>query len=156
PGDGQAALVVDEAHLPAALETARARSRSGAVLVEEYLDGPEVTVTAFSVDGELIPLAVTDKLVADPEAAFGVALAHVWPSLHAEAAGEVGGRAVEAAGIGNGPSATRLRVSRGGPEVIDVAARLGEGHDAELVHAATGVDLNALALAAGLGEPLRA
>jgi cysteine synthase A len=38
--------------------------------------------------------------------------------------------------------------------VIEVAARLGGGHDAELVQAATGVDLNGLAIAAALGEPV--
>jgi biotin carboxylase len=38
--------------------------------------------------------------------------------------------------------------------VIEVAARLGGGHDAELVELAVGVDLNGLALAAALGEPL--
>jgi biotin carboxylase len=36
--------------------------------------------------------------------------------------------------------------------VIEMAARLGGGHDAELCRLATGVDLNALALAAALGE----
>ena len=35
---------------------------------------------------------------------------------------------------------------------MEVAARLGGGHDAELCGAALGVDLNALALAAALGE----
>jgi biotin carboxylase len=155
-------LVLDETELPAAIEMARARSRSGAVLVEEYLDGPEVTVSAFSVDGELIPLAVSDRAgtddasdnspLAEVPPAFGVALAHTWPSLHAEAAVEVTRRAIEALRVENGPSHTHLRVSRGGPEVLEVAARLGGAHDAELVLAATGVDLNALALAAALGE----
>lgn len=37
-----------------------------------------------------------------------------------------------------------------------MAARIGGGHDAELVLAATGVDLNALALAAALGEQVAA
>jgi biotin carboxylase len=36
--------------------------------------------------------------------------------------------------------------------VMEVAARLGGGHDAELCEAALGVDLNGLALAAALGE----
>jgi len=36
--------------------------------------------------------------------------------------------------------------------VMEVAARLGGGHDAELCRVATGVDLNALAVAAALGE----
>ena len=36
--------------------------------------------------------------------------------------------------------------------MIELAARLGGGHDAELCEAALGVDLNALALSAALGE----
>jgi biotin carboxylase len=138
-----------------AVEAARRASRSGAVLVEEYLDGPEVTVSGFSAGGEFVPLAVTDRIAAGG-AAFGVPLAHVWPSAHGEAAAEVARRAVEALGIVEGPSYTQLRISRGGPEVIQVAARLGGGHDAELVELVTGVDLNGLALAAALGQPLAA
>jgi biotin carboxylase len=38
--------------------------------------------------------------------------------------------------------------------VIEVAARLGGGHDAELVEAVTGVDLNGLAIEAALGTTL--
>ena len=38
-----------------------------------------------------------------------------------------------------------------GPRVVELAARLGGGHDAELCRAALGVDLNALALDAALG-----
>ena len=37
---------------------------------------------------------------------------------------------------------------------MELAARLGGGHDAEVWRAALGVDLNALALAAALGEPV--
>ena len=38
--------------------------------------------------------------------------------------------------------------------MIEVAARLGGGHDAELVEAVTGVDLNGLAIDAALGTTL--
>ena len=144
-------LVVDEGELAEAVELARRSSRTGLALVEEYVDGPEVTVIGFSSGGDFVPLAVTDRITADPPA-FGVALAHVWPSPYAEAAAEVTRRAVEALGIEDGPSYTQLRIGPGGPDVIEVAARLGGGHDAELVEAATGVDLNWLALAAALGR----
>jgi biotin carboxylase len=40
--------------------------------------------------------------------------------------------------------------------VLEVSPRLGGGHNAELAHAVTGVDLNALALAAALGAQLTA
>ena len=76
-------------------------ARNGGVVVEELVEGPEVTVNAFSVDGELVPLTVTDRSLADPPA-FGVALAHVWPSEHDTAA------AVEAA-RGRGGGARRAQ-----------------------------------------------
>src|SRR5262249_57174999 len=122
-------LVLEDAELEDALELARATSRTGLALVEEYVDGPEVTVIGFSSRGAFVPLAVTDRVTAEPPA-FGVALAHVWPSPYAEASAEVTRRAVEALGIEEGLSYTQLRVSAGGPEVIEVAARLGGGHDA--------------------------
>ena len=100
-----------------------------------------------------MPLAAVDRGTA-PEPAFGVPLAQIWPSPHAAEAVEVTRRAVEALGIEDGPSFTQLRISRGGPEVIEVAARLGGSHDAELVGLVTGLDLNGLALAAAFGEPL--
>ena len=148
-------LVVDPAELRAAVDTARSAARNGLALVEELVDGPELTVVGFSIAGEFHALAVTDRVVADPPA-FGVALAHVWPS---EVSGtgtvsDTAAAAVRALGIENGPSYTQLRVGPGGPQVIEVAARLGGGHDAELVEAATGVALNGLAIAAALGNEL--
>jgi biotin carboxylase len=145
-------LVRRREELAGAIETALAESRSGAVIVEEHVDGPEVTVNAVSVDGRFVPLTVTDRLTAEPPA-FGVALAHVWPSLHDPArVADRARRAVEAVGIRNGPSYTQLRFGPQGPVVMEVAARLGGGHDAELCRAATGVDLNSLAVRFALGE----
>ena len=147
-------LVRRPEELDEALAVATAESRAGSVLVEEHVDGPEVTVNAFSFDGDFAPLTVTDRLTAAPPA-FGVALAHVWPSEH-ETAGAVAvaRAAVEAVGIRNGPSYTQVRLGPDGPVVMEVAARLGGGHDAELCRAALGVDLNALAVDAALGGGL--
>ncbi len=145
-------LVREAGELAAAVEAAVAESRSGAYLAEELVDGPEVTVNAFSFDGEFVPLTVTDRLTADSPA-FGVALAHVWPSVNdAAAAADAARRAAEALGIRNGPTYTQVRLGPDGPRLIELAARLGGGHDAELVEAVTGVDLNGLAIAASLGE----
>ena len=72
-------LVQSEDELAPALAHAAEASRTDAVLVEELAEGPEVTVNAFSVDGVFQPLTVTDRLTAEPPA-FGVALAHAWPS----------------------------------------------------------------------------
>ena len=146
-------LVRSEDELPAAIGRAIEESRSGVAIIEELVDGPEVTVNAFSLRGEFHPLTVTDRLTAEPPA-FGVALAHVWPSEAGGQAAEVAAAAVSALGIENGPSYTQLRIGPDGPQVIEVAARLGGGHDAELAKLALGVDLNGLALQAALGEPI--
>jgi biotin carboxylase len=145
-------LVRDPSELGAAIDTAVAESRSGVALVEELVEGPEVTVNAFSVGGHFSELTVTDRLTADPPA-FGVALAHVWPS---EAGGIdealVAEKAARALGIADGPTYTQVRIGPDGPQVVELAARLGGGHDAELCRAALGVDLNGLAISAALGE----
>src|SRR5205085_2809918 len=146
-------LVTDPSGLAAAIDTARGASRNGLALVEELVAGPEVTVVGFSLDGEVTALAVTDRITADPPA-FGVALAHVWPSHVQGQSPDVAAAAVSALGIANGPSYTQLRIGPNGPQVIEVAARLGGGHDAELVEAVLGVDLNGLALDAALGKEL--
>jgi biotin carboxylase len=149
-------LVRTESELPAAIETAVAASRNGSYLVEEHVDGPEVTVNAVSVDGVFHPLTVTERRTAEPPA-FGVALAHAWPVDEAcvgstQALIDAARAAAEALGVRYGPTYTQLRVGADGPKVLELAARLGGGHDAELVQLATGVRLNELALACALGE----
>jgi biotin carboxylase len=147
-------LVTDEANMPAAVATAISASRAGAALVEEVVPGPEVTVNAFSTGGRFHPLTVTDRLTADPPA-YGVALAHAWPSEHdVRGAVEAAEQAATALGVQDGPTYTQVVLSPEGPKVMELAARLGGGHDAELCRVALGVDLNGLALAAALGEPV--
>ena len=81
----------------------------------------------------------------------------MWPAATgAEEAVEAARRAAEAVGLREGPSYTQVRVGRDGARVIELAARLGGGHDAELCASALGVDLNGLAIAAALGEPVAA
>jgi biotin carboxylase len=65
---------------------------------------------------------------------------------------DVARQAVAAVGITDGPSYVQVRLAPSGPVVMEVAARLGGGHDAELAHAVTGVDLAALGVAFALGE----
>ena len=148
-------LVEEPQHLASAVEAAAAESRGGGVLVEELIDGPELTVNAVSVAGDFRVLTVTDRQLAEAPA-FGVALAHTWPSVHRpEPVVEAARAAVAALGIENGTSYTQIRLGPDGRAyVVEVAARLGGGHDAELCRAAIGVDLNDLAVSFALGDPI--
>jgi biotin carboxylase len=125
--------------------------------VEELVDGPEVMINGFSVGGRFHPLTVTDRILCDPPA-FGVALAHVWrSSLDPKTVGatvDAASKAATALGVLEGPTYTQVRVGPDGPRVGELGARLGGGHDAELSRATLGIDLNALSLAAALGEEI--
>jgi biotin carboxylase len=150
-------LVRGPKQLEAAFRLALGASRSSVVLVEELIPGREVTVNAFSTGGYFTPLTVTDRIVAEPPA-FGVALAHVWPSSLAPeevgAAVDAARAAASALGIEDGPTYTQVVVGERGAHVVELAARIGGGHDAELCEAVLGVDLNGIALSTALGEPV--
>ena len=149
---GQRGLEIVEpgGDLRAAVEAARAVSRDGQALCEEFAEGPELTVNAFIDEGRFVPLTVTDR---ERALAFGVATAHIYPSLH-PVAGVVAAAeaACRALGLRSGPSYTQVLLTPDGPRVMEVAARLGGGHDGELCTAALGVDLSAAAVLAALGR----
>ncbi|MFF3979766.1 ATP-grasp domain-containing protein [Streptomyces sp. NPDC001828] len=131
--------------LPAAFAFASAgagRSREDtAILVEEYLDGPEISVECVTHRGETTAVAVTRKHLgpapyfdetghtvdaADP------LLAQVTPAAAA---------AVRALGITDGVQHVELRLVDGRPRLIEVNARIGGDRIGHLVHLATGIDL---------------
>ena len=150
-------VVAGPGDLPEAVAAAFGAARNGVVLVEELVGGREITVNGFSLGGRFHALTVTDRVLAPPPA-FGVALAHVWPSSlpasEVDAAIRAAAAAAAALGVENGPTYTQIRFADDGPRVGELAARLGGGHDAELCQAALGVDLNGLAIAAALGEEI--
>ena len=133
-----------------AVAAAQELSRDGRALCEEFVEGPELTVNAFVDGGRFVPLTVTDR---ERALAFGVATAHLYPSQHPVAdVVAVAEAACRALGITAGPTYTQVLLAPGGPRVMEVAARLGGGHDAELCNAALGVDLSAAAVNAALGR----
>jgi biotin carboxylase len=148
-------VVTRREDVDAAAAAARRAARGGRVVFEAFVPGPEVTVNAFSVDGRFVPVAVTAREHFD--GAPGVAQRHVYPSgLDDAAAAAAAEAAAHALGIRNGPSYTQLILSPEGPRIMEVAARLGGGHDSEICRLGAGVDLAAEAVRAALGMPVAA
>jgi len=149
-------LVTEPQQVATAVGVALDASRSATLLVEEHIEGRELTVNALSAGGRFRPLTVTDRVTAESPA-FGVAVAHAWPSncesATIAAAIEAAGAAAAAVGVERGPTYTQVLVANDGAvRVGELAARLGGGHDAELCRAVLGVDLNGLAIAAAFGR----
>lgn len=155
-GERSVALSANAQALAEAAAAALADSHGDYCLVEELVDGPTVTVTGFCAAGRLVPLTVTDR----EQATFGVTIAQAWPAdLGAPAIASAIGTTAAAAralGVTDGPVTAQVLIADDGALLAKLSARVGGGHDGELARVAVGVDLNALAVAAALGEPLQA
>ena len=158
-GDRNVARSSGRKALAAAAAEALAAASGDYCLVEELHTGPTVTVNGFSIAGRFVPLTITDRSVAPPPA-FGVTLANVWPAelepAEIAAAIAAAGAAARALGVTDGPTTTQVLIGEDGPLVAKLSARVGGGHDGELSRVALGIDGNALAVRASLGEPIRA
>ncbi|MEV7597048.1 ATP-grasp domain-containing protein [Kitasatospora sp. NPDC089797] len=130
------------------------RRTEGRALVEEYLDGPELSVEGcVGADGRTVVVAVTHKVLG-PEPSF-VEIGHVvradLPPATRRAVEDYVGEVVDALRVTVGPFHCELRLVAGEPVLIELAARLGGDRIPDLVEAATGVRLPELAVAALTG-----
>lgn len=130
-------------------------SRNGTIVVEEYMEGPEVSVETLSLAGECHIIQITDKLTTG--APYFVEMGHNQPSLLPKniqrQIEKVAKMAVKALGIQNGPSHTEIKVTSEGPKIVEIGARLGgDNITTHLVPLSTGVDMVEACIQIALGE----
>ena len=133
-------------------------SRSGEVLIEEYMEGPEVSVESYSVHGEPHIITITDKIVTDLP--YFVELGHTEPSRltpeQQEDICRVANAAIRAIGMQNGPTHTEIKVTSTGAKLVEIAARLGGDFiTSRLVPLSTGVDMIECSFASLLEEEVQ-
>ena len=130
-------------------------SRNGDIVVEEYMEGEEVSVETLSVDGVCHVIQITDKLTTG--APHFVEMGHSQPTRHSlemvQRIREVATMAVNAIGIKNGPSHTEIMVTKDGPKIVELGARLGgDCITTHLVPLSTGVNMVENCILIALGE----
>ncbi len=128
-------IVHDRADLASAVEAARAVSPTGTVVVEKFHVGPELTINAWMRDGEVEHATVLDRVTFNPPPSLGICLQHVYPSMHADRRDECAdiARGVATAyDLRSGPLYIQSIVTEDGVRVVEAAARVGGGHEAQL------------------------
>ncbi|GCD41832.1 ATP-grasp domain-containing protein [Streptomyces paromomycinus] len=124
-----------------AAQAAGCSAESTQVLVEEYLDGPEVSVECVTHRGQTRAVAVTRKTLGP--APYFQEIAHSVdardPLLVTVAPAATA--AVQALGLTDGIQHVEIRLVRGRPRLVEVNARIGGDLIGHLVHRATGIDL---------------
>ena len=147
--------VDDNDAIPAAYARCREWQKEGPLLLEEWVDGEEVSVEGYCTDSERSVVAITDKFLYS-----GVSLVeagHCQPSMHAPLRGQEIHSAVQA-----GLSALDLtwcafhaevKVSKKGAKLIEIGARLGGDRiSTHLTPLSTGVNLVRVAILLALGQ----
>ena len=119
-------------------------SHSGQIIIEEFMEGPEVSVEILCYKGVVNVLQVTDKITTGSP--HFVEIGHNQPSqLDSKVISnikEVATNAVKALGITEGPAHVEIIVTEEGAKIVELGARLGgDCITSHLVLLSTGIDM---------------
>jgi len=147
--------VDSQADLATRFVQAREFQSQGGLLLEEWMEGDEVSVEGACWGREIRVVQVTDKLLFP--GVFPVEAGHSQPSRLAEASvasiratAEAAVRALE---LTDSAFHAELKMTRGGPKIVEIGARLGGDRIAtHLTPLSTGVDLLKAAISIAVGQ----
>lgn len=128
------------------------------VLIEEYLNGPEISVDSLAVAGRVTPLIFAKKLLGFPP--YREEVGHIVGPAEAVCAGQatevadVVLRAHAAIGVQHGATNAELKLTPSGVRVIELNGRSGGDCTGYLGYLASGVNLALGAAAAACGEEI--
>lgn len=121
----------------------REQAREPVWMLEEYMQGDEVSVEAVTFQGETTVIGITDKSVTGFPCFVEdghMFPAHLAPELSQEI-NEYVVKVLRAIGHDHGISHTEIKITPDGPRVVEINPRPGGNYIAELVQHVTGIDL---------------
>ncbi len=144
-----------ETDLAGAIESALSNSRSGRVIIEEFMDGKEFSIEALVFDGEVHLTGLADRHIFFPP--FFIEMGHTIPAdidSDTEAAlVEVFRQGIKSLGLTHGVAKGDLKYTSRGVMVGEIAGRLSGGYMSGWTFPySSGIDLTSLALDLAIGE----
>lgn len=132
-------------------------SHVGAVIIEEYLQGPEFSIEVMVIGGKPHVLQITDKLTTG--APHFVEMGHSQPTRQNDEnqnkIRDLARRAVEAVGIDVGPAHVEMILTNDGPKMVELGARMGgDCITTHLVPLSTGIDMVGCTIKLACGEEI--
>ncbi|QKV91463.1 ATP-grasp domain-containing protein [Streptomyces sp. NA02950] len=116
----------------------------GDFMVEELLEGEEISVETFTLDGRHTVLAITGKETDGGVIERGHVIPAALPAPDAEAVAAFTREVLDAVGLVDGVAHTEIMLTESGPRVVESHSRCGGDRISKLVELATGVDLEDL------------
>ena len=130
-------------------------SRENEILVEEYYDSDEITLSGWVNDGVLYILTVTDRVTFENPPTIGICASHVFPSSYSAVYSreiiDTTVSIIENFGIKNGPVYFQYLIGEKGLYVNEIACRLGGAYEDEFIPLLTGINIRKLLIRGSLG-----
>lgn len=151
--------VVDIEEMREAIKDAIEYSRSGQVLIEQFIGGKEFSVETLTQNDKTTIVNITEKLVIGEDNGYFVEDTHIEPArISAEdwaLIEEQVRKALTCIKANNCPSHTEVKLWNGKAYIIEMACRLGGDYiTSDLVPLSTGVDMLANLVNLALGKPI--
>ena len=148
-------LVNNDEDMEAALRESSKSSDSGDLLIEEYMDGPEVSVELVVKNGTPHVIQITDKTTSG--APHFAEIGHLQPSQLPEnilqQIAEVACDAAKALQLQNSLGHAEIKVTSMGPKMVEIGARAGgDSIGEQLIELSAGVSFPEIAVSIALGE----
>lgn len=120
-------------------------SREEEILVEEYYESKEVTVSGWVENGLLHILTITDRIRYSNKIHIGICSAHIFPSEFLEVYYDkikgLSQKIVSSFKLKNGPIYFQLLIGKEGIKVNEIACRIGGAYEGDFMPYLTGVDI---------------
>jgi len=127
-------------------ETVKSYSDSGNVIVEKFIQGDEISVNAYVVNGQVMLSIISDRIIFE-EYTGGLVKEHVIPSKFSQndnvikKVEELVKSTISELEINNGPAYFQIKVENNIPYLIEVTPRLDGCHMWKLIERSTKVNL---------------
>jgi len=154
PAEGVASLHIhlceDEASVLAAVQ-ALEESEITNIIIEEFLEGPVVSVDSFSYEGRHLPIGYSQYRMNDKYVEWEVSTPSTDAKPWLNELREMTCRLLDSVELREGPSHSEFILTKEGPRILESHARLAGSGAPELVRRAFGLDLNRMFLTIPLG-----
>ncbi len=147
--------ITDSDQLMGAFQHAKSASPSGELIIEQLMEGDELSIDSLIYDGKVHITGIADRIIDYPP--YFVELGHIIPSnkskqLLAEAV-DVMKKGIKALGIDIGAAKGDIKLTKKGPMIGELAARLSGGYMSGYTYPySSGVHLIRAAISIALGE----
>lgn len=136
------------------VEKTRNFSSNGDIIIEEFMDGPEVSVESVTQNGKTQVVQITDKVINQYPTA--VEMSHIQPSNHSSDIQrkiiQLVKDAVLSLELDNCATHAEVKITDDGVKMVEIGARLGGDYiTSHLVPLSTGINIEAAAIQIAMG-----